>query len=474
MSEIEKQYINEIINNNNTAQEQLENILRKLGDKNITELNVHDALHGNVDFSILQKEGYRKIKTITLKEGEITAIVNLPSNLEKLVCSHQKLMNLENLPESLQHLECTNNYLQSINLENIKKLKVLKVSYNKLKKIENLPYSLEELYIDNNDIPLLNLKETPNLRTLHTFNNRAIIIESLPPSVVDLKIDDNITQISYNNIAQKGGAEEGSIGEKEKTKIDYKDSLTEYFKIKNHYEEKVYNLKKKAYKKSTVKRIARKFANEVKPKCIYCKRPVGSLFFHKDHSYYAICGDKINPCAFNIQIYNASCYPTEEILYDEKQFLEDIKNDIIQQKLDTIFEYITTKKSAELFKKSMDDYNEFNKDFTELKENYDNTFKDPMRESLIHRKREQIFKIIESMKVLLNEYQNINNRGLLKTAVELQVNELNPEIANLRILKNEINEVLMEEELNILHQRYTNLYKKENIIGEPKVVKFVV
>jgi len=122
----------------------------------------------------------------------------------------------------------------------------------------------------------------------------------------------------------------------------------------------------------------------------------------------------------------------------------------------------------------MDDYNEFNKDFTELKENYDNTFKDPIRESLINRKREQIFKIIESMKVLLNEYQNINNRGLLKTAVELQVNELNPEIANLRILKNEINEVLMEEELNILHQRYTNLYKKENIIGEAKVVKFVV
>lgn len=473
MSQTEKQHIEDIIKNNNTAQEQLENILQKISDKNITELNIHDALHGNVDFSILQKEGYRKIKTITLKEGEVTAIVNLPVILEKLVCSHQKLMNLENIPDSLRHLECTNNYLQSIDLKNLTKIKVLKLSYNKLKKIENLPYSLEELYIDNNEISIVNLKETPNLRVLHTFNNRAIIIENLPPSIVDLKIDENITQISHNDITM-GGAEESSIDNQEKTKIDYKDSLNKYFILKDYYEDKVYKLKKKAYEKSSVKKIAKKFANEVKPKCIYCKRPVGSLFFHKDKSYYAICGDKANPCAFNIQIYNGSCYETEEILYEEKRFLEDIKNDIIQQKLDTIFEYISTKKSAELFKKSMDDYNEFNKDFTELKENYNNTFKDPIRESLIHRKREQIFKIIESMKILLNEYQNTNNHALLKTAVELQVNELNPEITNLRILKNEINEVGIDDELNILYQRYTNLYKKENIIGEPKVVKFVI
>jgi hypothetical protein len=471
MTEIIKQTIEEIIKNNNTAQDYLEDILQKMVNKDITELIIHIPLYGNLDFSILQKEGYRKIKTIILKEGKLTAIVNLPANLEKLVCNNQKLMNLENLPDSLQHLECTVNYLQSIDLKDLNKLKVLKISYNKLKEIENLPSSLEELYIDNNEISIINLKETPNLRVLHTFNNRAIIIESLPPSVVDLKIDDNITQVNYNDIRV---SKEGSIDDAEKTKIEYKDSLTEYFKLKNKYEENVFKLKKSAYNKSTVKRIARKFANEVNPRCIYCKRPVGSLFFHKDHSYYAICGDKINPCALNIQIYNGSYYQLEDVLYDEKRFLEDIKNEIIQQKLDTIFEYISTKKSAELFKKSMDDFNEFNRDYTELKENYDKTYKDTIRESLIHRKREQIFKIIESMKILLNEYERTNNHALLKTAIELQVNELNPEIANLRILKNEINEVGFDEDLNILHQRYTNLHKNENIIGEPKVVKFVV
>ena len=46
-----------IINTNNTAQSNLIGILEKL-DKRSREIIINDSLHGNLDFYVLEREGY--------------------------------------------------------------------------------------------------------------------------------------------------------------------------------------------------------------------------------------------------------------------------------------------------------------------------------------------------------------------------------------------------------------------------------
>ena len=82
---IVKEEIQSIINENNIAQEQFHEILQGLNNE-ITELHVDDRLHGVLDLSILQENNFLNITSITFEEGELTDILNIPDNLEKLIC----------------------------------------------------------------------------------------------------------------------------------------------------------------------------------------------------------------------------------------------------------------------------------------------------------------------------------------------------------------------------------------------------
>ena len=71
-----------IINNSNTAQENLYGFLSKMNKRSV-DLDINESLSGNIDFSILQDEGFSFIKNIRfLKNGNITSIINLPKELE--------------------------------------------------------------------------------------------------------------------------------------------------------------------------------------------------------------------------------------------------------------------------------------------------------------------------------------------------------------------------------------------------------
>jgi hypothetical protein len=476
-----------IITTNNTAQSNLLGILEKL-EKRTNEILITDALHGNLDFSVLQREGFHNVKTIHFtKEGEVTSIINLPPSLEKLKCSHQYLIELENIPPSLIELTCEHNYIENLDFTKTKKLKILRVSSNHITKLENLPDSLEELYCNDNRIKVLHLGELLLLRVLHTSNNKTIIIEGLPPSVIDFQSENNpFIEMSYVNMHRSG---EKSTENSEK-KIDYIESIYDYFKLKSDYEIQSYRLKKKAFAKGTSKKSKRRLASSVVTKCINCKQIGGTLFSNKENNYYAVCGNKKSPCNLKIEIHNGKHYRLDNILFIEHGELNDIKTNIIREKLNTIFNYVDGESAAKIFKEKIQEFNFYNADYTSLIEKNNHLYKDDIREELIHKKTKQIYGLIAAIKELVNEYEKSSNRELLRTAIQIQIKELNPEIHNLRLLRNEINEMEMEsgklsgafdeegEEQQssesrtnmYLVQKYTKLSGFENSMGRPPTV----
>ena len=409
-----------IIKNNDTAQETLLSILDKF-EPQMRELSIHKELHGNLDFSVLKARGFKNVKSILLLEkGEITSISNLPEGLEKLVAGHQYLIELENIPTSIKELDIQHNFIPNLDISSLTKLKKLEISDNHFTKLENLPDSLEELYCNNNRIKVLNLKDVLSLRVLHTSNNKAIIIENLPPSIVDFKSENNpFIEIDYANLhSSKEKNDQEKTDDDNERKINYIESLSEYFKLKKNYEEKNFKEKKKIYDKYLSKQERKKNMAKWVPKCIQCKQPGGTLFSKKKHTYFAVCGSKRSPCKLNIEIFNGSAnmldYMMTIIGLEE---LVDVKEKIIKQKLDNIFNYENEKEALKNFKENLEEFNFFNGEYNELLQKHNQLYKDEIRSELIARKTQHIYDLISSINDLIQQYKKDNNSQLLKTAM---------------------------------------------------------
>lgn len=468
----------DIIENNNTAQSQLESILDRLSrNTNVDLLDFNEPFHGSLDFSLLSEMGFRNVKTLVFgSEGEITSISNLPNTLEKLHISNQYLVEINDLPKNLVELDVHDNYLTVLDVHHLPKLKLLNASNNKLEKLEKLPETLEELYIDNNEISQLILKDNLVLRILHCSNNKTILIDGLPPSLVDFQCENNpyIQQNNFLDIhGNRSGDEERRL-ENASQRMDYYEALNEYFKLKNKYETEYKKDRQKAFMTAKTRGVGKQGrANRVAgvlPKCVSCKRQVGSIFKVKDSHYIAMCGDVQSPCPFKIDLYRGAFWTTQNTVASLSDVILDIKETVITTKLSSIFKYKTEKDAIEKFNELMEEYNDFNQFYNEVKTTYDKQFRDPVREQLYKRKLEQVYKLIAAIKLIMKQYEEEGNTILLQTAVRMQIEELNPEIENLRRLKYEV----MEMNGNVLTQMYSSIQNASFSNKEPRVIRWSV
>jgi Leucine-rich repeat (LRR) protein len=221
-----------IIRENNTAQSELLGILDNLF-KSVPDLWINHSLHGDLDFSVIRDLGFSSIHSIYLKKGEITSIRNIPEGILHIECIDNYLTDIDDLPHSLEKLNLDFNYLERIDFKKTPRLKKAILSHNKLVEIENLPVSLEELYLDYNEIEELDLQHLVKLRVLHVKNNKSIVLKNIPPSLVDLQMDLDPFQST-----EKHDEETEEEQESRDNQIEYREAISEYFKLKQKYEEK--------------------------------------------------------------------------------------------------------------------------------------------------------------------------------------------------------------------------------------------
>uniref|UniRef100_A0A6C0JEN0 Uncharacterized protein n=1 Tax=viral metagenome TaxID=1070528 RepID=A0A6C0JEN0_9ZZZZ len=435
----------DIIKDNNTAQEQLLGILAGL-PKSTKELIIEETLFGDIDFSVLKSEGYGNIKTIILKDGQITNIAGLYEGLLHFECINNLLIELEDLPVSLKHLKIPFNHITALNVSKLENLETLVISHNQIPTLENLSKKLTELSCDNNKLQFLNLDGLVELKTLNISNNRITLIENLPVGIIDFKMENTPAIEFRNSVFPEYEKDLEKDGKDEEEKKNYLEALNEFFRLKNEYQTKASDMMKKAFKKESSRRLGKLAALSVKPPCINCKRPVGTIFSNRENDKYtAICGDKGNPCNLNIKIFNGRTINLVFILNVYQEEINDIKDLIIRQKLDTLFSYTTEEKSVELFKKELENYNANSKIFKDLLVKYNELYNNKEKEESINKKTEKIYLLIEKVRDLIKEYKKTENHRILKTAVDVQINELFPEIRNMKLLLNEVVELNQDE-----------------------------
>ena len=75
-------------------------------------------------------------------------------------------------------------------------------------------------------------------------------------------------------------------------------------------------------------------------------RKYKTIFSTNATNYIAVCGDTKSPCELKIKLFRGDFDLNEKYLYYFKQQLEDDKQIIISQKMDTLFNYLSVIISA--------------------------------------------------------------------------------------------------------------------------------
>lgn len=493
-----------VIRENNTAQQTLEFLLERVGP-NTRDLIISEELNGDLNFNILKSKGFRNVKKIHFTTpGNITSITNLPYELVSFRCTHQLLVEFSNVLPSLEELVLEHNHISKIELSTLSKLKILNVNNNQLshsmdfsysnintnyKTVErlvefsnHLPRQLEELYISHNKIGIIDLKQLDRLRVLHAVGNRMLRIQNVPASIIDLQIEDNpLVDMDFSSTPSEESKLEGNSLELQSKRMDYLESLQKYFELKSHYEEELLKKRRTIFYKGKTRKQGTRLANEYRPKCIKCSRPFGTIFECRDRRYIARCGNSSAPCDLKIQLFRGDHNLSEDMLYLFQAQLEESKETIISQKLDTLFNYLSEQQSITKFQKELKNYSVDNIIFKDVLTNFNDLHHSPHKRELVRNKIIQIYELMNAMKQMLDDFHKNQNMEIMRTITEIYKNEYLPEIHNLRLLNYEVMEMNIVESgclkedcpMVQLYQKDVSLPKLEYISGEPpRVIAF--
>jgi len=240
---------------------------------------------------------------------------------------------------------------------------------------------------------------------------------------------------------------------------DAKEAMNEYFKLKNKYETQIMTNKKKIMNNSYLSnREKRSEFNKLKPKCIHCKRPGGTIFStihadetEKEEAYRelrAFCGVIADPCNFNIVIRLAKIEWMPELLKTMEKEIKDYKNEIIDHKNKLLFGYLNTEDALEKF----ENIKEFISSYTSLYEQYLESYhkivdndekKQELNEAITNSYIE-----IQKIKDCILKMNETNNVQYARDVVNIYTSTLMPLLHKIRNLK--YNETI------VWHNDYTN------------------
>ena len=438
-------------------------------------------LYGEVNLAALKP--LNVVSVIVKEANKITELRGLPDGLKNLKLDKQLLIEVPQLPKSIETVNLDQNYLEKVDFSKFPKLKVLSLSGNRLKSLGELPESLEELYVDNNHISRLNLEGLGKLRVLHCRNNRTLRIENIPASIVDLKVEEGnpLILLDYDFVpSTTAAAEEGRRARG--TEAEFVEALHDYLRLKTKYEDAAKLTRTKvrelALKRGMSNKQAIKRAIAVKPKCVNCKRPVGTIFKMKEERLVAYCGDVNSPCGLRIEIFKGRFESDDEFAkYTDEELLRT-KEKIIQQKMNVLFNYASEEETVHKFKDLIEEYNLYSflkKTDVDIRE--DKRFNAHKKE-LIKGKAALLSELTAAMNVHMGEYEKTENRDFLHAAMDIYTREYLPEIHNLRMLKYSVMEMVIpsvDSNERVLNQSAASLRQLETLHGEvPRVLKYSV
>jgi hypothetical protein len=261
-------------------------------------------------------------------------------------------------------------------------------------------------------------------------------------------------------------------------KTKYLEGVDKYYEMKDKYETSINNEKKKitsipnlSWKEKRLK------YGELRPKCINCGRPVGSIFTCKENEDFerilsAVCGDRENPCPFNIKINLAETNDLRGLIKEEEEKLMEYKKGIILDKNDFLFGYISSELAVIKFE-------EIKEKVIETTENAQyfltlfNLVTDSSEKKEAQTKiQTEIYTNIENIKKMMSEYDKTQNKQFVADAVDVYLDDMIPRLKKLVNIKYAKSYVDYEDDgtYKLVQSKYS-IEQLEFVLGDQLVEK---
>jgi len=242
----------------------------------------------------------------------------------------------------------------------------------------------------------------------------------------------------------------------EAEKRQFIESLDQYYSYKDKYESNLKKDKTQIIKLDGLSwREKRAEYMKIKPKCINCRRPVGSIFSTKNQEdgrhLIALCGDRKQPCPFNININLGLVQNIQENLHNDENTLNEYKRDVIIDKNDLLFGYITAEEAVVKFDKLKEQVTEFTKVYEFTLETYLNVVDNPAKKAELEKLQLEFYNNLDNFNLMIKQYNATQNTQLIVDAVDLYKNTMVPRANEIMNKKYVYNGVEYNEDDNTFH-----------------------
>jgi hypothetical protein len=238
--------------------------------------------------------------------------------------------------------------------------------------------------------------------------------------------------------------DENEVVDETKTNDDktkYLEAVDKYYEMKDQYETNINNEKKKiiAIPNLSWKEKRLKYG-ELRPKCINCGRPVGSVFTCKENDNFerilsAVCGDKENPCPFNIKINMAETNDLRDLIKEEEEKLMEYKKSIILDKNDFLFGYISSELAVIKFEEIKEKVIETTENAQYFLTLFNVTTDSSKKREALNKLQTELYTNIENIKKMMSEYEKTQNKQFVIDAVDVYVDDMIPRLKKLMNIK---------------------------------------
>jgi hypothetical protein len=268
-----------------------------------------------------------------------------------------------------------------------------------------------------------------------------------------------------------------------RTEMSVTDAFNEYYKLKNKYESDYNKDKQKIIKNKTMSwKEKRNEFKQLKPKCINCKRPVGTIFSIKQsgdpkndfRELKAMCGSLTEPCSLNITINAGVSYNILDHIKELEKDVEDYKNEIIEYKNKLLFGYISSESAVVNFDKIKEAINDTS--FL-LNINYEHLFDivdNKTTNESIKKIKEEIYILTNEIKYSIKHFDSTGNVQFVRDSVSIYLNQMEAKLKELQKLKYNVNLVEFDDSEGVyrLIQRKNGIADLEDVYVAPEIINF--
>lgn len=339
-----------------SQQEILETLLDSL-DPTAAEWAIPVSLEGELDLSFIENRGFDCIKKIVFQaKGRITALHNVPKQIEVLFATRQRLTSVDSFyadptKSRLEELFLDDNPIDDVRaIALFPRLRLLSMKRHRCTEIEALPATLEELYLDGGALETLSLvsrkgtKETDlsNLAVLQVNDNRVpLVVYHMPASVVDF-------QQGASQVEVIAASDEQSHKKQREVR-----QTTDFHKALDQYSQLLRDYEKKLFPRSHPDNLGTASMAATQIPCINCGQTGGTLFRRENNHYIAKCGHAAKPCSLDIKLFCGVHGRAATLLADYEDTIRSSEQDIIQLRLETVFGFISEDASKQKAKKQI-------------------------------------------------------------------------------------------------------------------------